>query len=87
MRPALHRWSTQSFAGAAHQSRHALGHQVATATLGHPAGEFVIPLIVIACIAAFGGRATWLTVAALLALVVAFPLLVLLGRAFRTRRR
>ena len=56
------------------------GRAVATATLGHPAGEFVIPLIAIACIAAFGGRATWLTVAALLALVVAPSLALLLSR-------
>jgi len=56
------------------------GRAVATATLGHPAGEFLIPLIAIACIAAFGGRATWLTVAALLACVVAPALWLLLSR-------
>ena len=56
------------------------GRAVATATLGNPAGEFVIPLIAIACIATFGGRATWLTVAAILACVVAPALWLLLSR-------
>ena len=61
------------------------GSAVATATLGHPAGEFVIPLIAIACIAAFGARATWLTVALLLAFAVAPALWLLLRGAARPR--
>jgi sugar phosphate permease len=56
------------------------GRAVATATLGHPAGEFVIPLLAVLAISAFGGRATWLVVAALLALLVAPSLALLLAR-------
>ncbi len=56
------------------------GRAVATATMGHPAGEFVIPLLAVLAISAFGGRATWLVVAALLALVVAPALAALLAR-------
>jgi MFS family permease len=47
------------------------GRAVALATLGHPAGEMVLPFATVALIAALGWRATWLVAAAMLALAVA----------------
>jgi len=39
------------------------GRAVAVATLGHPAGEFVLPLLTVLVAAALGARSTWLIVA------------------------
>jgi sugar phosphate permease len=47
------------------------GRAVAVATLGHPAGEFVLPLLAVLAAASLGARATWLIVAAFLAFAVA----------------
>jgi len=47
------------------------GRAVAVATLGHPAGEFVLPLLTVLVAAALGARSTWLIVAAFLAFAVA----------------
>lgn len=47
------------------------GRAVAIANLGHPASEVVIPLVTVLVIAIIGWRATWIGVAAVLALVIA----------------
>ncbi|QBX34931.1 MFS transporter [Paracoccus liaowanqingii] len=53
------------------------GQAVSITNLGHPAGEIVVPLLVVLLIGAVGWQATWLVVAAVLLLVVA-PLLAIL---------
>lgn len=54
------------------------GQAVSITNLGHPAGEVVIPLLTVLCIAAIGWRTTWLIAAAVLCLVVAPALWLLL---------
>jgi MFS family permease len=49
------------------------GKAIALATLGHPAGEAVLPILAVSAAAAFGWRNVWLGAAGLL--VLAFPLL------------
>ncbi|MCZ0811661.1 MAG: MFS transporter [Pseudomonadota bacterium] len=55
------------------------GQAVAITSLGHPAGEIVIPLLAVLAIAGIGWRPTWTGVACLLVLVVAPLLWVLLA--------
>ncbi|MGZ3218310.1 MFS transporter [Paracoccus sp. T5] len=59
------------------------GQAVSITNLGHPAGEIVVPLLVVALIGAIGWRSTWLIVAVILCVGVAPLLAVLLseGRA------
>jgi sugar phosphate permease len=59
------------------------GRAVSIASLGHPAGEVVLPILAVLLIAALGWRSTWLVVAAVLVLVVA-PMLWLLLRDDRS---
>ena len=60
------------------------GKAIALATLGHPAGEAVLPILAVSAAAAFGWRHVWLGAAALL--VLAFPLLWrLMGRGDEAR--
>ncbi|OJH44349.1 MFS transporter [Paracoccus sp. SM22M-07] len=53
------------------------GQAVSITNLGHPAGEIIVPLLVVLLIGSIGWRGTWLVVAAVLCLAVA-PLLSLL---------
>lgn len=53
------------------------GQAVSITNLGHPAGEIIVPLLVVLLIGTIGWRGTWLVVAAVLCLAVA-PLLSLL---------
>lgn len=50
------------------------GKAVSLANLGHPAGEIIVPILIVLSIAVFGPRPAWLGTAAVLALVIA-PLL------------
>ena len=50
------------------------GQAVSITNLGHPAGEIIVPLLVVLLIGTIGWRGTWLVVAAMLCLAVA-PLL------------
>jgi MFS family permease len=60
------------------------GKAIALATLGHPAGEAVLPILAVSAAAAFGWRNVWLGAAGVL--VLAFPLLSrLLGRGDKLR--
>ena len=59
------------------------GQAVSITNLGHPAGEVVLPILAVLCIAAIGWRPTWLVVAATLVLVIA-PLLWILLRDDRS---
>jgi len=54
------------------------GKAISLASMGHPAGEAVLPFITVAVVAALGWRATWLMVAILLAAVLVPLVLVLL---------
>ncbi len=54
------------------------GRAVSISNLGHPAGEVVLPILTVLCIAAFGWRPTWLVVAAILCLIIAPTLWILL---------
>lgn len=56
------------------------GRAVAIANLGHPASEIIIPVLVVALIAGFGWRPTWIGVVVILALGVAPILWVSLRR-------
>ncbi|NNU82105.1 MFS transporter [Halovulum dunhuangense] len=47
------------------------GRAVSISSLGHPAGEIVVPVLTVLCIAAIGWRPTWIVVAAILCLVIA----------------
>ncbi|MEX0922641.1 MAG: MFS transporter [Rhodovibrionaceae bacterium] len=60
------------------------GRAIAVATMGHPAGEALFPILTVAAIAALGWRSVWLGLAALLAAVV-LPAVVLLLRDQRAR--
>lgn len=59
------------------------GQAVSITNLGHPAGEILVPLLVVVLIGTIGWQSTWLIAAAVLCLVVAPLLAVLLseGRA------
>lgn len=59
------------------------GQAVSITNLGHPAGEIVVPLLIVLLIGAVGWQGTWLVVAAVLLLGVAPTLAILLaeGRA------
>jgi MFS family permease len=60
------------------------GKAIAAATLGHPAGEAVLPIVAVSAAAAFGWRSIWLGAAALL--ILALPLLIrLIGAAGTVR--
>lgn len=60
------------------------GKAIAAATLGHPAGEAVLPIVAVSAAAAFGWRSIWLAAAALL--ILALPVLVrLIGAAGAVR--
>lgn len=54
------------------------GQTVSITNLGHPAGEVVVPILAVFCIAEFGWRPTWLVVAAVLVLFIAPTLWMLL---------
>lgn len=61
------------------------GKAVSLANLGHPAGEIIVPILIVFSIAVFGPRPAWLGTAAVLALVIA-PLLWILLRNDRAPR-
>jgi MFS family permease len=73
--------SHASITGMARAFVHNRGKAVAIATLGHPAGEAVLPLLAVIAIAALGWRSVWLAAASLLlvALAVILRLLVRAG--------
>lgn len=60
------------------------GKAVSVATLGHPIGEAVFPIVIVALIAAIGWRDTWFAFAAL-GLVVLLPLVLFLLRGHGAR--
>lgn len=55
------------------------GQAVSITNLGHPAGEIVVPLLIVLALGAFNWRATWMIVAMVLVVVVAPLLFVLLS--------
>ncbi|MFN4128824.1 MAG: MFS transporter [Paracoccaceae bacterium] len=55
------------------------GQAVSISNLGHPAGEIVVPLLVVVMLGVVGWRSTWLVVAAVLCVVVAPLLFVMLS--------
>jgi sugar phosphate permease len=57
------------------------GQAVAISSLGHPAGEVLVPILAVLAIAAFGWRPTWIGVAVLLVLVIAPVLYLLLAQS------
>jgi sugar phosphate permease len=56
------------------------GRAVSVVTLGHAAGEMVLPILTVALIGAIGWRTSWVVVAAVLALAVAPAAAVLFAR-------
>lgn len=62
------------------------GKAVSLASMGHPAGEAVLPVVTVGVIALLGWRATWFAVGILLGLVL-IPLLLFLLKGHGTRHR
>lgn len=62
------------------------GKAVSLASMGHPAGEAVLPVVTVGIIVLLGWRATWLAIGVLLA-VVLIPLVLFLLKGHGTRHR